>query len=71
MTTKREVTMTVYVTVEFPDKAHDTSKERAVELAMSAVTQYHQVDCGPVGRIVWADVYAEVSDDNCVAEDWS
>ena len=61
----REVTLTVAVTVKFPDGAPDTSADMAKAMAMSAVTPFHEVDCGEVGRVRWAKVYAEVSDDEC------
>lgn len=64
-TVKMEVTVTV-----IPPKGQDLSDELAVELAMSAVTQSHEVECGrDIGpnynRIAWAKVYAEVLDDDC------
>jgi hypothetical protein len=60
----KTVQMTVTVTVE-PPEGIEITKDRAIELAMSAVTQFHEVDCGPPGRIKWAKVYAEVSDNDC------
>ena len=62
---KTTVLMKVTTTIEFPPEARDTSDKMAIELAMTAVSQLHEVDCGPVGKIVWAKVYSEVSDDEC------
>jgi len=55
-----------HVRVEVPVGVQVTA-DRAVELAMSAVTQFHEVDCGDsVGPIRWAGIHAEVEDNECV-----
>lgn len=64
-TVKMQVTVTVT-----PPKGQELSDERAVGLAMSAVTQSHEVECGrdigpTFNRTAWANVYAEVSDVDC------
>ena len=63
---KYEVEMTVIVQVE-PPEGIEISSDRAIELAMTSVTQFHEVDCGPTGKIKWAKVYAEVCDQDCEA----
>jgi hypothetical protein len=64
-TVKMEVTVTLT-----PPLGHDLSDDRAIELAMSAVTQSIEVDCGrdigaTFNRIAWAKVHADVSDRDC------
>jgi hypothetical protein len=69
----KTVTMQVTVTVEQP-QGQELSDERATELAMSAVAQFHEVefgrDSGPgYNRISWAKIYAEVSEEDCEVHD--
>ena len=55
-----------HVRVEVPVGV-EVNWDRAVELAMSAVTQFHEVDCGDsVGHIRWAGIHADVEDNECV-----
>ena len=65
MSTRKTVQMTVTATVEFPDDAPDTSDEMAMQLAMSAVTQFHEVDCGEHSHVIWARIFADVTDNEC------
>ena len=61
------VQMEVTVTVT-PPKGMEIDDQEAIELAMQAVTQHQQVQCGietDPKLITWADVYAEVSDADC------
>lgn len=65
----KTIRMEVTVTVE-PPRGHEISNEEAISLAMSSVTQSHQVECGrdrgpDHDLIAWAKVYAEVSDVDC------
>jgi len=65
MIVKMEVTVTVT-----PPKGQTLNTQQAIELAMSAVTQRHEVACGrDIGenydRTAWAEIYAEVSDSDC------
>jgi hypothetical protein len=65
MSIEKTVRMTVTAKVTFPSEAPDTSDDMAIDMAMSAVTQFHEVDCGVVERVLWAEVFADVSDDDC------
>lgn len=66
----KTVEMMVTVTVE-PPEGETLSDEKAIELAMSSVTQNHEVafgrECVPgrYNRMTWAKGYAEVSEDDC------
>lgn len=60
------VKMEVMATVEFPDSVAETmTYEDALSKAMGAVSQFHESDCGPPGRLLWAKVWTEVSDHDC------
>jgi hypothetical protein len=68
----RTIEMLVTVTVTPPEGIKLTD-ERAIELAMSSVTQFHEVECGrkqteTSNTIAWAKVHAEVSDSDCIIE---
>jgi len=65
MSIEKTVRMTVTAKVTFPSEAPDTSDDMAMDMAMSAVTQFHEVDCGEHSRVLWAEVFADVSDDDC------
>jgi len=59
------IDVVAHVRVEVPVGV-EVNSDRAVELAMSAVTQFHEVDCGDsVGRIRWAGIHADVEDSEC------
>ena len=58
------VQMTVSVDVRVPVGV-TLDASRVKELAMSAVTPRHEVDCGPPGKIVWAQIDAEVDEGEC------
>jgi hypothetical protein len=66
---EKTVRMEVLATVTFPPGAPDTSDDMAIQMAMSAVTQSHEVDCGLQDKVLWAKVYAEISDDDCVVNE--
>ena len=66
---KVTVEMTVTVTVE-PPAGQSPDDEAIKDMAMSAVSQFHEVECGRgVGphenAIAWAKVYAEVTEEEC------
>ena len=67
------IDVVAHVRVEVPVGV-EVNSDRAVELAMSAVKQFHWVDCGDsntlaplcdVGRIRWAEIHADVEDSEC------
>ena len=69
----KTVTMQVTVTVEQP-QGQELSDARATELAMSAVSQFHEVEFGResgpgYSRISWAKIYAEVLEEDCEVQD--
>lgn len=58
------VKMEVTATVE-PPEGVVLSEEEAIELAMGAVTQFQEIQCGRDVHPIFAKVHAEVSEDDC------